>query len=123
MLGIDIVSVPRIRNFVGKFGVRGLGRFLSRNELALCQKSQVLNYARVAGFWAAKEALSKAFGCGIGRELGFLDINLHLDSKGAPHISLCAERLEYFRVQKTFSQIALSITHEREFAIACVVLH
>ncbi len=122
MLGIDVMSIPRMREFVEKFGVRAMQRFLSNDEIALCVKKQSLNYHRLAGFWAAKEALSKAFGCGIGKELGFLDMSISLDSKGAPHITLNAQKLCNFQAQKHFSCIALSITHEREFAIACVML-
>ncbi|RDU57174.1 holo-ACP synthase [Helicobacter sp. MIT 00-7814] len=122
MLGIDMVSIPRMREFVEKFGIRAMQRFLSNDEITLCQRKESLNYHRLAGFWAAKEALSKAFGCGIGKELGFLDMTISLDSKGAPHITLSTQKLCNFQAQKHFSHIALSITHEREFAIACVML-
>jgi holo-[acyl-carrier protein] synthase len=71
MIGIDIASISRIQKFVNKFGKKGLRRFLSKKELKLATKIET-----IAGFWATKEAVSKALGCGIGKELGFLDIQI-----------------------------------------------
>lgn len=76
-----------------------------------------INVARVAGFWAAKEAFSKALGVGIGYELGFLDMVITKDSKNAPCITLTKEKQTYFNIK----QSALSISHDGGFAIAAVI--
>ncbi|MGX3097540.1 holo-ACP synthase [Helicobacter sp. 23-1046] len=126
MLGIDIVKISRLKNLESKFGLRGLKRFLSDEEVALCLKHKdsvkSYNFSRIAGFFAAKEALSKALGCGISKELGFLDMHIHIDSKGAPHITLSDRANAHFSAKIVFSHIALSITHESKYAVACVAL-
>lgn len=149
MIGIDIVSIARMRTFVEKFGIKALRRFLSNDEIALCLKQsgqpqvkidndildskiclesalpyhhtsidiQSINIARIAGFWAAKEACAKALGVGIGRELGFLDICINKNSKNAPYISISDKKKAYFG----FNSLALSISHDGGFAIAAVI--
>ncbi|HIV49215.1 holo-ACP synthase [uncultured Helicobacter sp.] len=122
MLGIDVVRISRLEDLTQRFGTKGLERFLHQDEIELCQRQNAYNYARIAGFWAAKEALSKALGCGIGTEIGFLDMSITLDSKGAPHIALDSQKMSYFQAKKSFAHIALSITHDADIAIACVAL-
>lgn len=128
MLGIDIVKISRLQSLESKFGMRGLKRFLNDEEIALCYRhknctqARAYNFSRIAGFFAAKEALSKALGCGISKELGFLDMCINIDSKGAPHIKLDNKAKTHFSQKIPFNYIALSITHESDFAIACVTL-
>lgn len=115
MIGIDATSLRRIRATYDRFGDKFLHRFLLPSEIALCQNlNQSLNIERIAGFWAAKEAISKAIGTGIGEHLSFLDIILSKDSKGKPHATLTKNKLEEFSI----SLIALSITHDQDLAIA-----
>lgn len=122
MLGIDVVRISRLERLIQKFGIKGLRRFLNQHEIMLSSRQDTYNCVRIAGFWAAKEALSKALGCGIGAEVGFLDMSITLDSKGAPHIALDSQKMSYFQAQKPFAHIALSITHDADIAIACVAL-
>lgn len=122
MLGIDVVRISRLEGLTQRFGTRGLARFLHQDEIALCRRANGYNHARIAGFWAAKEALSKALGCGIGAEVGFLDMSISVDTKGAPHIALDSHKMAYFQTHKSFAHIALSITHDADIAIACVAL-
>ena len=115
-----MVKISRLRSLESRFGMRGLKRFLSDKEVALCHRDKncagavAYNFSRMAGFFAAKEALSKALGCGISKELGFLDMCLELDSKGAPHISLSDRAKARFNQKIALSHIALSITHESD---------
>ena len=62
--GIDVISIPRIEKFIEKFGDRALEKYLSSDEIKLVKTPKT-----AAGFWAVKEAVSKALGCGIGKEL------------------------------------------------------
>lgn len=114
MVGIDIVSVKRIEDFVSRFGEKGLDRFLDKEEQALCKKNESL-----AGFWAAKEAVSKALGCGIGSELGFLDIKITKNPKGAPILTFSEAIKERFGIRES----SLSITHDGGFSIAAVIIN
>jgi len=96
-----------------RFGDKFLQRFLSSEEIVL-----VKNHKTAAGFWAAKEACSKALGCGIGKECGFHDIHLSKTSKGAPKINLSNELLKYYEI----SNLSVSITHDGDYAIAVVAI-
>ncbi len=113
MIGIDLIKTARMKRLMERFGNHGLSKFLSTEEIAL-----VKNHSTAAGFWAAKEACSKALGCGIGHECGFHDIILSKSPKGAPQITLSS------KVQNTFAitSTSVSITHDGEYAIAVVAL-
>lgn len=113
MVGIDIVEIARIEQMMEKNGERFLARFLCDEEIALVHASQ-----SIAGFYAAKEAVAKALGCGIGKECGFFDIRLHKDEKGAPWFTLSRNVAEKFGITET----ALSITHDGGFAVAAAIL-
>ena len=109
-VGTDIVAIERIEASLEKFGEKFLDRFLSPNE-----KEYAKRVESIAGYWAAKEAIAKALGCGIGKELSFLDIEIYKDDKGAPHFRL---KKSHFRV----SSSSLSISHDGGFAVAVVAL-
>lgn len=112
-IGIDIVSILRIRKILDKHADVFLKKFLSSEEIALTK----YNPQTIAGFWAAKEACSKALGVGIGKHLSFLDIQLTKNHNNAPLITLINNKMEYFKIQN----LKVSITHETEFAIAVVI--
>ncbi len=113
MIGIDLIKTDRMKRLMERFGDRALKKFLSDEEIDL-----VKNHRTAAGFWAAKEACSKALGCGIGYECSFHDIILTKSLKGAPQITLTP------KVQHTFaiSSASVSITHDGDYAIAVVAL-
>lgn len=113
MIGVDLIRTDRMKRSIERFGERFLLRFLSPDEILL-----VKNHKTAAGFWAAKEACSKALGTGIGRECGFHDIFLSKTEKGAPKISLSDRLLLAYAV----SDMALSISHDGEYAIAVVAI-
>ena len=114
MIDIDIVSISRIEKLLEKFPEKGLDRFLCESEKLLANKPET-----IAGFWAAKEAFSKAVGTGIGKELSFLDIVIKKTKKGKPYIFLSDQLKENF----SLTQIELSISHDGGFAIAAVITY
>lgn len=113
MIGIDLVNISRIQELQRRFGKDILQNYLSSEEIAL-----VKNDATAAGFYAAKEAISKALGVGISSECGFLDIQIHKDNRNAPCFTLSQRVLDAYAITST----ALSITHEGGFAIAVAVI-
>jgi holo-[acyl-carrier protein] synthase len=113
MIGIDIVSIRRIKQFHERFGDKALNKFLSPEEIAL-----VKNDTSLAGFYAAKEAIAKALGVGISQQCGFFDIKLHKDALNAPYFTLSAHLIETFCITDT----SLSISHDGDFAIAVAVI-
>ncbi len=113
MIGIDIVNIERIKKFSERFGNKALEKFLSQNEISLAK-----NINTVAGFYAAKEAISKALGLGISQNCGFFDIQIHKETNGAPYFTLSKKLIEEFGITDT----SLSITHDGEYAIAVAVI-
>jgi len=73
--GIDIIEVSRIRASYEKFGERFLKRILRPEEIAYCL-SHRFPAPFLAARFAAKEAISKAFGTGIGKQLGWQDLEV-----------------------------------------------
>lgn len=112
MIGIDIVSISRIEKMYEKFGDKFYDRFLSEEE-----KTYIKSPQNAAGFWAAKEAASKAIGTGIGDKCSFYDIKIKKDKNKAPKIKYKKNLRKKFRIKKSH----LSITHDGGFAIAVVV--
>ncbi len=113
MIGIDLVKTSRIERLIERFGDKALQRFLSQNEIDL-----VKNYKTASGFWATKEAVSKALGVGISSECSFFDIEISKTKKGAPRLKLSDKLIKKFNIKDT----SLSITHDGEYAIAVVAL-
>lgn len=113
MIGIDLIKTSRMNRFMERFGDKALQKFLSTDEISL-----VKNYKTAAGFWAVKEACSKALGVGIGRECSFHDISISKTPKGAPIIKLSQNIIEHFHIIDT----SVSITHDGEYAVAVVAL-
>ncbi|WP_417331939.1 holo-ACP synthase [Halarcobacter sp.] len=111
MIGIDIASIDRIKNMYEKFGRRAYERFLSDKEIALIKRAET-----AAGFWAAKEAASKAIGTGIGKECSFHDLKIKKDKNGAPKLKYTKALRKKYKIKKTY----LSITHDKGVAIAVV---
>jgi holo-[acyl-carrier protein] synthase len=99
-LGIDIIKVERIRDALARFGERFTKRILTDAERRYVRDRP----ETLAGRWAAKEAVSKVLGLGV-RGVGWREIELHDRAKAR------AEQLGMAR-------IAVSISHERDYAVA-----
>jgi len=111
MIGIDIVKIDRIEKMIDRFGDKALNKFLTKTEQDILNST-----SSIAGFWAAKEAFSKALGTGIGKECSFLDIEILKNKKGKPYFS--NKTLQKFNIKKA----DLSISHDGGFAIAAVII-
>ncbi|MDQ2964777.1 MAG: holo-ACP synthase [Chloroflexota bacterium] len=111
-LGIDIIRVDRIRGTLERFGDR-----FSRRVLTPAEQRYVRGRpATLAGRWAAKEAVSKVLGLGV-RGIGWRDIEVERLPTGQPAVRLhgrAARRAD----QLGMARIALSISHEAEYAVA-----
>jgi holo-[acyl-carrier protein] synthase len=111
-LGVDIVKVDRIAAAIERFGVRFANRVLTEREQRYVRQRP----ETFAGRWAAKEAVSKVLGLGV-RGVGWKDIEVERLPTGQPSIVLhgrAAGRAE----QLGMGRIAVSITHEAEYAVA-----
>ena len=112
-IGTDIIQIDRVTHSLEKFGDKFKERFLNKEEIKLIKKVESL-----AGFWAAKEAIAKALGCGIGKEISFHDITIQKTSKGAPYFTLSTKAQKKHPVETS----SLSISHDGGFAIAIVAI-
>ena len=111
-LGIDIIKVERIRAAIERFGSRFSGRVLTSAEGRYVRDRP----ETFAGRWAAKEAVSKVLGLGV-RGIGWRDIEIERLPTGQPSVRLhgrAAARAE----QLGMARIAVSITHESDYAVA-----
>lgn len=118
--GIDIIEVGRIRASHQKFGERFLKRILHPNEIAYC-----LSHKDPAPFlaarFAAKEAISKAFGTGIGAQLGWQDIEVDRKPSGEPFVIL-HENGQKLLGSRGAKMVHLSLSHTEQHAAAVAVL-
>ncbi|MFK5937392.1 MAG: holo-ACP synthase [Sulfurimonas sp.] len=113
MIGIDLIKTSRMNRLMERFGDKALLKFLNNEEILL-----VKNHKTAAGFWAVKEACSKALGVGISAECSFHDITISKTPKGAPKIKLSSKMIENFSIK----DVSVSITHDGDYAIAVVAL-
>src|SRR6266581_6374892 len=86
-IGIDIIEVERIQKSFEKFGERFLKRILHPNEINYCLSHRVPAPFLAARF-AGKEAICKAFGTGIGAQLGWQDMEIARKESGEPYVIL-----------------------------------
>jgi holo-[acyl-carrier protein] synthase len=111
-LGVDIIKVARIADALTRFGARFSARVLTPAERAYVRDRP----ETFAGRWAAKEAVSKVLGLGV-RGIGWREIEIERLPTGQPSVRLhdrAARRAE----QLGMSRIAVSISHEGDYAVA-----
>lgn len=118
--GIDIIEIDRIKRAAEN--PRFLERTLSEKEREyLLKKTGTIGgkvlypFATLAGLYAAKEAISKALGVGLLREVGFADIEITHSQKGAPEVLLSAKAKALINGE---FKASVSISHDAGVAIA-----
>jgi len=118
--GVDIVEVTRIRGSYEKFGERFINRVLRPDEIRYC-----LSHRDPAPFlaarFAAKEAISKAFGTGIGRHLGWQDMEVARKESGEPYVILHGQGLALL-AERGASLVHLTLSHTNQHAVAVAIL-
>jgi holo-[acyl-carrier protein] synthase len=119
-IGIDVVEVSRIQSSLDEFGDRFLNRIFTESEREYCgkQKRPELHFA---ARFAAKEAIAKAFGTGIGKEIGWLDMEIGRRATGEPMVQLSDVGAEYAK-SRGVTQVMVSLTHAKHYAAANAVV-
>jgi holo-[acyl-carrier protein] synthase len=115
-IGIDVVEVERIASAIARHGEPFLTRLFTPAEREYCE-SRKLPAMHFAARFAAKEAVSKSLGTGIGGNAGWLDMEVINNPAGAPAIHLSGAAEAFAREQK-ITEIQISISHAREYAAA-----
>ena len=118
--GIDIVETHRIEHSVERFGERFLNRIFLEAEVAYARSMKKPNLHLAARF-AAKEAISKAFGTGIGAQLGWKDMEIRRRDSGEPYVVLHGKALELMKARRATS-LHVSLSHTDQYAAACAIL-
>src|SRR5215831_17626539 len=119
-VGIDIIEVARIQASFEKFGDRFLNRILHPNEVSYCLSHKVPGPFLAARF-AAKEAISKAFGTGIGAQLAWQDMEVGRKESGEPFVILHGEGKTLLEERKG-RVVLISLSHTQEHAAAVAIL-
>ena len=118
--GIDLIEVARIRASYEKFGERFALRILVGGELEYCL-SHKDPAPFIAARFAAKEAVSKAFGTGIGASIGWHDIEVRRKESGEPYVVLHGKGESLFRAREA-ACLHLSLSHTVQHATAISIL-
>jgi holo-[acyl-carrier protein] synthase len=118
--GIDIAEVPRIAESIQRFGERFLRRVFTEDEIRYCE-SKANRIERYAARFAAKEAAMKALGTGWNHGVRWRDIEVSRQPGSRPTLKLHGKAAE-FAAKLGAKNIALSLSHTPEQAIASVIL-
>ncbi len=119
-IGIDVVEVSRIKSSLDEFGEQFLTRIFTEAEQEYCRK-QKRPELHLAARFAAKEAIAKAFGTGIGKEVGWLDMEINRRPSGEPEVRLSGAAAD-FAVARGVRQVMVSLTHAKHYAAANAVI-
>jgi holo-[acyl-carrier protein] synthase len=113
--GVDIIEINRLAEINPAIRERFIARVFTEKEIEICKGNNI----NLSGRFAAKEAIAKALGTGIG-EIHWKDIEILQKENGEPVVNLHAKAKEKEK-ELEISQWALSISHSRYLAIAFVV--
>jgi len=118
-IGIDVVEVERIESSMAEFGERFAEKVFTPAEREYCesQRRPGLHYA---ARFAAKEAVAKAFGTGIGKDLGWLDMEVRRKDSGEPELVLTGAGAT-FAERQGIAAVKISLSHAKDYAAANAV--
>jgi len=122
-IGTDIVNVKRIEKLLNKEGMKFKKRIFTPSEIEYCNtKKNSSSY--FAKRYAAKEALSKALGTGIRKDIKFKNIEVFNDKNGKPSIQLKGETFDFFKrkIKNNKYNIYLSLSDDKPWAQATVII-
>lgn len=117
--GIDLVDFPRIETMISKHENRFLDRVFTVREQSDAD-SRMNRVERLAGRFAAKEAVLKLLGTGWRGKIAWTDIEVTNNDLGQPQVCLSGE-VKRIADELGVEQVTLSITHTANFAIASAV--
>lgn len=118
-IGTDICQIDHIKSVYKRHRTRFLNRILTKNEIKYVTSEKRNFIARLAGRFAAKEATSKVLGIGL-KDLYFKEVEILREKSGSPKIVL-HKRAKKRAKKLGLINFAVSISHERDFAIAFAI--
>ena len=122
-IGTDIINIKRMEKSLKQYGNKFKDNIFSKNEIAYCEKKKNSG-ASYAKRFAAKEALSKALGTGIRKDIKFKHIEILNDSYGKPSIRLKGAVKDFLKkkIKKKKYNIHLSLSDDKPWAQATVII-
>jgi len=121
-IGTDIVNIKRIEKSIKLKGNKFKNKIFSKNEIIYCEKKKN-PFPFYAKRFAAKEALSKALGTGIRKDIKFKNIEIFNNTYGKPSIKLTGKTDLYLKkkIKKKYF-IYLSLSDDMPWAQATVII-
>lgn len=119
-IGVDLVSITRMEEVLGRWGQRFVGRVFTAAEAEICSR-RASPPSSFALRFAAKEAFSKAMGLGMRSGLRWRDIEVFHHPGGRPGLRLHGRSSEICR-KESITCLHLSLSDEGEYGVALVVL-
>src|SRR5213596_1207007 len=119
-IGVDLVECARIQRAVDRFGDRFLHRVFTDREIEYSM-SMKFPARHLAARFAAKEAVSKAFGTGIGKAMGWRDIDVQKKPSGEPFVILDGSARS-LADERNVRGVWISLSHTNHHAVAMIAL-
>ncbi len=119
-IGVDLVECARIERSLQRFGEKFLHRVFTDGEIAYSM-SMKFPARHLAARFAAKEAVSKAFGTGIGKAMGWRNIDVQKKPSGEPFLVFSGPAQE-LATKLGVSAALITLSHTEHHAMACIVL-
>lgn len=116
--GTDIVNVNRVKKSIEELGDRFKKRVYTDEEISYCESRRMCKYESYAARFAAKEAVYKAISPTKEQDGVFTEVEVLNEENGRPYIVLHGELAKIIGDKR----IEVSLSHEKEFAIATVVI-
>jgi holo-[acyl-carrier protein] synthase len=119
-IGVDLVECARIQRSIDRFGDRFLHRVFTDGEI---EYSMAMKFParHLAARFAGKEAVAKAFGTGIGKAMGWRNIDIRKKESGEPFLAFSGPA-EAFAAKRGVTSALITLSHTEHHAVACVVL-
>ena len=119
-IGVDLVECARIQRSIDRFGDRFLHRVFTDGEIEYSM-SMKFPARHLAARFAGKEAVAKAFGTGIGKAMGWRNIDIQKKESGEPFLFFSGPA-EAFAAKRGVTSALITLSHTEHHAVACVVL-
>jgi holo-[acyl-carrier protein] synthase len=119
-IGTDLVQLTRIEALFTRYGDRFVERILSAHEKSVLSGMQD-KIPFIAKRFAAKEAVAKALGCGIGESVAFTEISIENLPSGKPQVVLLG-KAQALLIAQGIKDIHISLSDEKEYALAFVIV-
>ena len=119
-IGVDLVECDRVQRSLDRFGEKFLRRVFTVGEIEYSM-SMKFPARHLAARFAAKEAVSKAFGTGIGKAMGWRNIDIRKKKGGEPFLVFSGPAQE-LATKRGVTSALITLSHTDHHAMACVVL-